>query len=101
MIEKTRNPCSSRHPLAEVATIPTITPVAAGSYTKGQFVRLFLVATTQRLPQPSSQAAVALTLEDANDQGHHRRLAGTGADGTHLRHLYRTDAKWRHHHIGR
>ena len=58
-------------PLAEVATTPTITPVAAGSYTKGQFVRLFLSSDNTTTPAAVIAAAkqlslhVSLTLEDA------------------------------------
>lgn len=58
-------------PLAEVATTPTITPVAAGSYTKGQFVRLFLSSDNATTPAAVIAAAkqlslhVSLTLEDA------------------------------------
>lgn len=58
-------------PLAEVATTPTITPVAAGSYTKGQFVRLFLSSDNTAAPAAVIAAAkqlslhVSLTLEDA------------------------------------
>jgi hypothetical protein len=57
--------------LAEVATTPTITPVAAGSYTKGQFVRLFLSSDNTTTPAAVIAAAkqlslhVSLTLEDA------------------------------------
>ena len=59
-------------PLAEVATTPTITPVAAGSYTKGQFVRLFLSSDNTTTPAAVIAAAkqlslhVSLTLEDAS-----------------------------------
>lgn len=58
-------------PLADVATTPTITPVAAGSYTKGQFVRLFLSSDNTAAPAAVIAAAkqlslhVSLTLEDA------------------------------------
>lgn len=58
-------------PLAEVASTPTITPVAAGSYTKGQFVRLFLSSDNTTTPAAVIAAAkqlslhVSLTLEDA------------------------------------
>lgn len=58
-------------PLAKVATTPTITPVAAGSYTKGQFVRLFLSSDNTTTPAAVIAAAkqlslhVSLTLEDA------------------------------------
>jgi hypothetical protein len=57
--------------LADVATTPTITPVAAGSYTKGQFVRLFLSSDNATTPAAVIAAAkqlsmhVSLTLEDA------------------------------------
>ena len=58
-------------PLAEVASTPSITPVAAGSYTKGQFVRLFLSSDNTTTPAAVIAAAkqlslhVSLTLEDA------------------------------------
>ena len=58
-------------PLAEVATTPTITPVDAGSYTKGQFVRLFLSSDNTTTPAAVIAAAkqlslhVSLTLDDA------------------------------------
>ena len=58
-------------PLAEVASTPSITPVAAGSYTKGQFVRLFLSSDNSTTPAAVIAAAkqlslhVSLTLEDA------------------------------------
>ena len=58
-------------PLAELATTPTITPVATGSYTKGQFVRLFLSSDNTTTPAAVIAAAkqlslhVSLTLEDA------------------------------------
>ena len=61
-------------PLAEVATTPTITPVAAGSYTKGQFVRLFLSSDNTTTPAAVIAAAkqlslhVSLTLEDATSK---------------------------------
>ena len=58
-------------PLAEVASTTSITPVAAGSYTKGQFVRLFLSSDNTTTPAAVIAAAkqlslhVSLTLEDA------------------------------------
>ena len=58
-------------PLAEVATTPSTTVLAAGSYTKGQFVRLFLSSDNTTTPAAVIAAAkqlslhVSLTLEDA------------------------------------
>ena len=58
-------------PLAEVATTPSTTVLAAGSYTKGQFVRLFLSSDNATTPAAVIAAAkqlslhVSLTLEDA------------------------------------
>ena len=48
-------------PLAEVTT-PTITPVTPGSYTKGQFVRLFLSANNTDAPTAVLAAAKSLSL---------------------------------------
>lgn len=57
--------------LSKVATAPTITTLTAGSYTKGQFVRLFLSSDNSAAPAKVIAAAkslsfhVSLTLEDA------------------------------------
>ena len=48
-------------PIAEVTT-PTITPVIPGSYTKGQFVRLFLSANNTDAPTAVLAAAKSLSL---------------------------------------
>lgn len=48
-------------PIAEVTT-PTITPVTPGSYTKGQFVRLFLSANNTDAPTAVLAAAKSLSL---------------------------------------
>lgn len=55
-------------PLAEVATTPTITPVAAGSYTKGQFVRLFLSSDNTTTPAAVIAAAKQLSLHVSLDR---------------------------------
>lgn len=58
-------------PLAEVATTPSTTVLTPGSYTKGQFVRLFLSSDNATTPAAVIAAAkqlslhVSLTLEDA------------------------------------
>lgn len=58
-------------PLAEVATTPSTTVLTPGSYTKGQFVRLFLSSDNTTTPAAVIAAAkqlslhVSLTLEDA------------------------------------
>lgn len=57
--------------IATVATAPTVTPVTATTYTKGQFVRLFLSGDNTTTPAKVVAAAktlslhVSLTLEDA------------------------------------
>lgn len=58
-------------PLAKVATTPSTTVLTPGSYTKGQFVRLFLSSDNTATPAAVIAAAkqlslhVSLTLEDA------------------------------------
>ena len=57
--------------ISTVATTPTVTPVTATTYTKGQFVRLFLGSDNTTTPAKVVAAAktlslhVSLTLEDA------------------------------------
>ena len=49
-------------PLAKVTTAPTVTPVTANTYTKGQFVRLFLGSDNSTTPAKVIAAARQLSL---------------------------------------
>ena len=81
--------------------------IALGSYTKGQFVRLFLGSDNTAAPSTVIAAAKASVCMyqcrwKMPRQRYHWRMAGTGAYCTQLRHLhFCTHAQWRHHYIGR